>query len=152
MRRNERQQNVAFHSSNFSIPPPCDVIHYHFRIIISTPFLTFYFDHPLYNDDGVASDIIITRRVWPLRVMDIPTVTKRCDCSLPAAQMRNADSRMCKRMYGCRIAREALRGRNINTSPTDRKKGDCTKGGEDGLDGMRTFASRKPVHDEKRGT
>lgn len=142
--RNAPQQTKCRISQlEFFHPSLRDVIHHHSRIIISTPLLTLYSDHPLYNDDGVAFDIIITRRVRLLQIMDIPTITKRRDRPLPAAQMRDADSRMCKRMYRCKIERTRSVAREEYKHVADGpKKGDCTKGGKDGLDGMRTFASR----------
>lgn len=53
---------------------------------------------PFANDDGAASDIIITRRVWLLWIMDIPTITMRTRPLFLSAQMQDTDAPASKRM------------------------------------------------------
>lgn len=65
--------------------------HYYFSLSFPS-----HAGHPLCNDDRVALDIIITRRIRLLWIMDIPTITMRTRLPPPAARMQDADA--CKRM------------------------------------------------------
>lgn len=124
---------ISFHRS------PRDV-HSCFRVIISRPFSLLYVNYPLRNDDGAASDIIITRRVWLLWIMDIPTITMRTRPLFLSRPKCRTQTR--PRVNACKIARMSVARVEYKHVVPRERKGDCTKDGEDSLGGMGPFSSR----------